>query len=71
MKSAWRIIRGLLAVSGGILMFGAVGTSDYYLIELGQAEPAYVWPYIFIGAAMMCPAIFSMFYTMYKESGEK
>lgn len=62
MKSAWKIIRGLLAVSGGILMFGAVGTSDYYLNVIGQSEPAYVWTYIFIGAAMMCPALFDMFY---------
>lgn len=68
MKSAWRIIRNLLAVAGGILAFGAVGTSDYYLIEMGEAEPAYVWTYIFIGAVMMCPAIFDMFYAMYKES---
>lgn len=71
MKSAWRIIRGLLAVAGGILMFGGVGTSDYYLIEMGEAEPAYVWTYIFVGAAMMFPAIFSMFYSMYKESREE
>lgn len=71
MKSAWRIIRGLLAVSGGILAFGAVGTSDYYLIEMGQSEPAHVWTYMLIGAAMMCPAIFCMFYTMYKEREEK
>lgn len=71
MKSAWRIIRNLMAVAGGILMFGGVGTSDYYLIEMGQAEPAYVWPYIFVGAAMMCPALFSMLYAMYKEREQK
>lgn len=53
----WNYIRTTMAVIGGILMFGAVGTSDYYTIELRQAEPRYVWPIIFIGIAMMIPSL--------------
>lgn len=55
MNSLWRIVRTLLAVVGMVMVFGAVGRSDYYVMELGQREPSSVWTTIVIGVVMMLP----------------
>lgn len=60
MNYLWKIVRPLMAVAGGVLIFGAVGTFDYYVLELEQAEPASVWTTITIGCALMLPALLHM-----------
>lgn len=67
MNSLWKIVRTALAIIGGLLIFGGVGTSDYYLLELGEPEPAHVWRTIVIGLFMMTPFIVHMVYTVIKE----
>ena len=57
MKNAWKMIRNLLAVAGGVTILGAASTSDYYVMELGQAEPVMVWQSIIIGVLMLLPAV--------------
>lgn len=60
MRSLWRIVRPLMAIVGGILVFCAVGTSDYYVLELGQTEPSSVWTSLWIGLLMMAPTCLHM-----------
>jgi hypothetical protein len=60
MSYLWKIVRPLMFVVGGILIFGAIGTSDYYVLQLGQAEPATVWSTITIGFALMVPTLLHM-----------
>ena len=67
MKNAWKIIRNLLAIAGTVTILGAVSTSDYYVMELGQAEPVMVWKSLIIGALMILPAAIDIFYDIYKE----
>ena len=69
MNFLWKTFRTLMAVIGGILIFGAVGTSDYYVLELGQAEPSSVLTTIIIGLLMMSPIWFELIYKGLK--GEK
>lgn len=57
MNSLWKVVRPLMAIVGGILIFGAVGRSDYYLLELKQPEPSSVWTTIFIGLLLMVPTL--------------
>lgn len=57
MNSLWRIVRPLMAAIGGALIFGAVGRSDYYILELGQQEPKSVVPTIVIGILLMVPTV--------------
>lgn len=49
-----------MAIIGGIMVFGAVGTSDYYTLELGQKEPSYIWWVIAIGFLLTIPLIVRM-----------
>ena len=49
-------IRKVMAFIGAFLIFGAVSTSDYYLIELVQDYPAYIWKMMLIGIALILPA---------------
>jgi hypothetical protein len=67
MKNAWKIIRNLLAIAGAVTILGAVSTSDYYVMELGQAEPTMVWQSMIIGVLMFLPAAIEIFYNIYKE----
>ena len=69
MNSLWKIVRTLMAIIGVILIFGAVGTSDYYVLELGQVEPSSVWTAIFIGVLMVSPIWVELIYKYRK--GEK
>lgn len=57
MRYLWKIIRNIMVVIGGFLVYGGISTSDYYTLELGQAEPTYVWVTIFIGIFLMIPAL--------------
>lgn len=66
----WRIFKGISAVIGFILVFGAVGTSDYYLLELGQPEPEGIWKTATLGVMLMLPLVVSMIYKAIKEGEE-
>lgn len=57
MISLWKIIRNLSAMGGFGLLFCATSTSDYYVLELGQAEPSSVWTSVAIGFALLMPTI--------------
>lgn len=70
MNFLWRIFKGLSAVIGFILVFGAVGTSDYYLLELGQPEPEGIWETATLGVVLMLPLIASMIYKAVKEGDD-
>lgn len=63
----WQFIRGLMGLAGFICIFLGVSTSDYYVMELRQDEPAYVWWTIGIGLALMIPAIAFSIYDELKE----
>ena len=57
MNYLWKIVRTTMAIVGGFMVMGGVGTSDYYVLELGQAEPSSVWSTIFIGLLLMIPTL--------------
>jgi hypothetical protein len=67
MISFWKIIRNLLAIAGAVSILGAISTSDYYVIELGQVEPAYIKTQIIVGAVLLIPMVFHVIYDIYKE----
>ena len=67
MMSIWKIIRNLSAILGGLFLMGAVGTSDYYTMELGQAEPSSVYHNLIIGFVLILPLLVNTIYDMYKE----
>jgi uncharacterized membrane protein len=67
MLSIWKIIRSLLAISGFALMFLSVSTSDYYVLELGCAEPAYVGTYMLAGVLMLVTTVIHVLYELYLE----
>ena len=71
MMSLWKIIRNLSAIAGLIMLMGAIGTSDYYVIELEQMAPSYCNRNIIIGIALMLPMIIHVFYEMYKEGSKE
>lgn len=55
MKSL-KIASILLAVVGSVMVFGAVGSCDYYTLELGQETPMKVWTTMRTGLILMIPA---------------
>ena len=57
MNCLWKFVRTIMAFVGGFMIYGGVGTSDYYVMELGQAEPSSVLPTIFIGFLLMIPTL--------------
>ena len=67
MNSLWKIVRTSMALIGCLLILGAVGTSDYYLLELGQPEPSSVIPTVIIGALMALPTVFNLIHQSVKE----
>ena len=70
MMSMWKIIRNLSAILGAVFLMGAVGTSDYYTIELGQTEPSSVYRNLIIGFILVLPLLVNTIYDMYKEGKE-
>ena len=46
-----------MAFAGCFLIYAAVSTGDYYVFELGQAEPDYIWKVVNIGVALVIPAL--------------
>lgn len=70
MNSLWKIVRTTMAIIGGILLFGAAGTSDYYTLELGVREPDSVWKTIMVGLILMIPMWVHLTYTVIKEKDD-
>lgn len=56
-KRLWPIIRGLCTALGLVTLFLAVSTSDYYVMELGEEEPAHMFWMLAIGAVLLVPAV--------------
>lgn len=71
MLSLWKILRNLLAISGLGLMFLSVNTSDYYVLELGCAEPAYVGRCMVAGVLMVLPLLGHSIYQMWLEGKDE
>lgn len=73
MMSLWKVVRNALAVLGFICIFLAVSTSDFYTIELGQADPSYIWGWFIAGCFMLLPNIGHLIYTdlMERVEGEE
>lgn len=67
MISLWKIIRNLSAIAGLIMLMGAVGTSDYYVVELEQVAPSYCNRNIVIGIVLLLPMVIHQFVEMYRE----
>ena len=67
MINACRIICYLLAFLGFIVLLGAIGTSDFYIIELEQTDPEYVWTWVKVGVTMMIPMAVSVCLDLWKE----
>ena len=57
MKSLWKVLRGLMTVTGFFLIYAGASTSDYYVLELGQSEPNYIWLTMAIGIILMLPSL--------------
>lgn len=70
MISLWKIIRNLSAIAGLILLFGSVGTSDYYAMELECAAPSYVNTNLVIGIVLILPMIIHLIIEMCKEGNQ-
>lgn len=67
MISLWKIIRNLSAIAGLIMLMGAISTSDYYVIELGQVAPSYCNRNIIIGILLLLPMIIHLIAEMCLE----
>lgn len=71
MRYLWNIIRNIMGVVGFILIYGAVGTSDYYVLEMGVAEPPSVGRMLLIGVLLLIPTVLHGFYIYLKECEEE
>lgn len=71
MISLWKIFRNLSAIAGLILLYCTVSTSDYYVMELGQAEPSYIKTHLILGVLLLVPLILHVLWDMYKEGQER
>ena len=70
MISFWKIIRIILAIGGFGLLLCTISTSDYYVLELGQAEPSWITQNIVIGLLMLLPMLIHIVYETYMEGRE-
>lgn len=57
MKTLWKVLRVLMAFTGCFLIYAAVSTGDYYVFELGQSEPDYLWTVTKIGIVLIVPSL--------------
>ncbi len=66
-SKAWRYIRNTAAVIGAIMIYGAIGTDDFYTTELLTEAPQSVETGLIIGFALLIPTILHIL----KKSGER
>lgn len=52
--------RNGLAWIGGLTVFGTAGSSDYFSMVLGEAEPWWLWPLMGAGFLLMLPKLVSL-----------
>ena len=57
MKYIAKLISNTAAITGLFCLFCAVGTSDYYTMELCRPEPASVNRLILIGLILLIPSV--------------
>ena len=57
MKSLLNVLRVLMGLAGVFLIYAGVSTSDYYIFELCQPEPDYIWKIVNIGVVLTIPAL--------------
>ena len=50
-------MRVIMAIAGCFLTYAGVSTSDYYVVELGQPDPYYIWVITAIGIVLVLPAL--------------
>ena len=55
-----KAIRNIFGVCGFVMLYLAISTSDYYVIELNTTEPRIVTVLMAIGSAMFIPAAISL-----------
>lgn len=65
-----KIFTTIMAVVGFILIWGGFSTSDYYVIELRQAEPTYVWRTVAIGVLLILPSVIRVIISSWRDSNE-
>lgn len=51
-------LRNICLIASLVLMTSAMSTSDYYVLELHQSEPAHVWYMLGIGIVLALPTAF-------------
>lgn len=56
MKAFWKIFSAIVFVAGMLLIIGAVGEDDFYLMELQQAH-SLNWIQILLGILMQIPFV--------------
>lgn len=56
MKAFWKIFSVIVFMAGMLLIIGAVGEDDFYLMELQQAH-SFNWIQILIGFLMQIPFV--------------
>ena len=69
MKSLWNAIRTIMAAIGIILVFGGIGASDYYVMELEQTEPSCVWKMIVAGLILLLPSVVHALRNNHNDNG--
>lgn len=66
-RGIYRIFRSASAAVGFALLYGAVSTSDFYILELRQAEPDSVNTMLIWGAVLMLPWLLHKARELWKE----
>lgn len=64
-----KYIRATLSIIGALLIYCGVSTADFYILELGQTEPARCWWMIGVGFLFIVPAIVRGIRQALKEGG--
>lgn len=62
------LLKHVCSVAGVICILGAIGTSDFYTIELHQPVPANVGTTLLVGVLLLIPGIISFMKGTYHEN---
>lgn len=55
-----RFVANTLAVIGGVIIYGAIGTTDLYSLELRTKAPADAWEAFVLGGLLVLPLVVRM-----------